>query len=70
MRSWLLYSTDPGTVNISKPSTLSPTIGIDNTVISEFDPVSRIFEMIRENIANGHTKHKPSKCDETKSWSK
>ncbi len=34
-----LYSIDSGMVNISKPLTLSPTIGIDNTVISEFDPI-------------------------------
>ncbi len=44
-----LYSIDHGTVNISKPPTLSPTIGVDNAVVSEV---------------------KPSKCDETKSWSK
>ncbi len=52
-----LYSIDPGTVNISKPSTLSPTIGIDNTVISEFDPTSRIVETMRENSADGHTQN-------------
>ncbi len=48
-----LYSNDRSTVNISKPSTLSPTISIDNTVISEFDSVSRIFDMMRENSAGG-----------------
>ncbi len=41
-------------MNISKPSTLSPTIGIDNAVISEFEPVSRIFDMMKENSADGH----------------
>ncbi len=65
-----LYRNNPGMVNISKPSTLSPTIGVDNTVISEFNLVGGIFDMKRENSADGHTKHKPSKCDETKSWSK
>ncbi len=49
-----LYSNDPGTVKISKLSTLSPTMGVDNTVISEFDPFGRIFEMMRENSADGH----------------
>ncbi len=49
-----LYSNYPGTVNISKPSTLSPMMGVDNAVISEFDPVSRIFETMRENSADGH----------------
>ncbi len=48
-----LYRNDRNTVNISKPSTLSSTKGIDNTVISEFDPVSIIFDMTRENSANG-----------------
>ncbi len=41
-------------VNISKRSTLSSTVGVDNAVISEFDPFSRIFEMTRENSADGH----------------
>ncbi len=40
-------------VNISKPLTLSPTLGIDNTLISEFDPVCRIFGTMRENSADG-----------------
>ncbi len=44
-------------VNISKPWTLSPTIVVDNTVISEFDPVGRIFETTRENSADGHTQN-------------
>ncbi len=45
---------DPGTVNISKPLTLSPRMGVDNSVISEVKPVRRMFEMMRENSANGH----------------
>ncbi len=49
-----LYSIDHGTVNISKPSTLSPTMGVDNAVVSEVKPVGRIFEMTRENSADGH----------------
>ncbi len=28
-------------------------IGADNTLISEFNPVSGIFDMMRENSANG-----------------
>ncbi len=44
-------------MNISKPSTLSPTIVIANDVIREFDPVGRIFETIREKYANGHTQN-------------
>ncbi len=52
-----LYSIYPGTVNIYKPSTLSPTIGVDNAVISKFDPVCRIFETTRENSADGHTQN-------------
>ncbi len=53
----VLYSIDTGTVNISKPLTLSPTIGVDNTVINEFEPVGRIFEKMRENIADGYTQN-------------
>ncbi len=57
-----LYSIDHGTVNISKPSTLSPKMGVDNAVVSEVKPVGRIFEMMRENSADGHTQNtKPSK---------
>ncbi len=41
-------------VNISKPSTLSHTMGIDNSVISEFEPVSRIFDTMKENSADSH----------------
>ncbi len=52
-----LYSIDPGMVNISKTSTLSPMIGVDNAVISEFDPVGRIFETTRENSAHRHTQN-------------
>ncbi len=52
-----LYSIDPGTVNISKPSTLSPMIGVDNTVRSEFDLIGRILETTRENSADGHTQN-------------
>ncbi len=44
-------------VIISKPLTLSPMIGVDNTVISEFEPVGRIFDTIRENSADGHTQN-------------
>ncbi len=66
-----LDSIDPGTVNISKPSTLSPTIGVDNAVISEVTPVCRIVETTRENSADGHTQNtNHQKCDKTKSWSK
>ncbi len=36
----------------NKPSTLSPTIGIDNTVICEFDSVRGIFDIMRENSAD------------------
>ncbi len=49
-----LNSIDPGTVNISKPSTLSPMMGVDNAVISEFEPVGRIFDTMKENSAYGH----------------
>ncbi len=52
-----LSSIDPGMVNISKPSTLSPTMGVDNAVISEFDPFCRIFEKTRKNSADGHTQN-------------
>ncbi len=54
-----LYSNDHRMVNKSKPLTLSPRIGVDNTVISKFDPVRRICDMIRENSADGsqNTKH-------------
>ncbi len=49
-----LNSIDPGTLNISKPSTLSPTMGIDNAVTSEFEPAGRIFDTMKENSADGH----------------
>ncbi len=52
-----LYSIDPGTVNISKLSTLSPMTRVDNTVISEFDPIGRTVEMMRENSADVHTQN-------------
>ncbi len=63
-----LYSIDPGTVNISNTSTLSPTIGVDNVVIGEVKPISRIVETTRENTADGHTQNTShQRCDETKS---
>ncbi len=52
-----LYSIDQGMVNISKPSTLSPMMGVDNTAVSEVKPVGRIFEMTKENSADGHTQN-------------
>ncbi len=52
-----LYSNDRSTVNISKPSTLSSTIGVDKAVISEVKPVSGIFDTMRENSADGHTQN-------------
>ncbi len=39
-------------VEKSKPSTLSPTIGADNAVISEFDPVRGRFEMGSDVLPN------------------
>ncbi len=54
-----LNSIDPCTVNISKPSTLSPMMGIDNAIISEFEPVCRIFDMMKENGADGHMQNTP-----------
>ncbi len=48
-----LYRNNPRTVNISLPSTLPSKIGADNTVISGFDPVGGIFDMMRENSADG-----------------
>ncbi len=53
----VLYSIDPGMVNISNPLTLSPLIGIDNTVIHKFYPISRIVDTMRENSADGHTQN-------------
>ncbi len=49
-----LYSNDRSMVNISKPLTLSSMIGVDNAVISEVKPVCAIFDMMRENSADGH----------------
>ncbi len=52
-----LYRHNPSMVNISKTSTLLPTIGIDNTVISEFDLVGRKIKTTKENTVHGHTQN-------------
>ncbi len=41
-------------MNISKPSTLSSKIGVNNAVMSEVKPVGGIFYTMRENSANSH----------------
>ncbi len=48
-----LYRNNPSAVNISKPATLSPTIGADKTLISEYNLVGGIFDTMRENSADG-----------------